>query len=846
MAKIFITHAWADNKEYNQKQLDFIRLLTLELEEKGLVVIYDDAVANKGTLNKFMIENIKDCDIILPICDDYYLKKSEDENSGVNFEINQITEHNLLEKVIPLKVTGKNLPYQFGSIQYESFCEEFEGTSLDISENLNSLFIRLADKLSKEELYPQDVLKEEVRSQLDSMSLMSNILNSNLKLSELYTYPELRLDGKEMRYLSAEQLLKDDDYLDKIFIVGDRQSGKTSFAKKLFLDIYSDGLQPIFLEKKDIDSQNIEKAVHKKYVSTYKTNHRNKAKNIVVIVDDFHTLSTKLQKNVKQIDKYAGVILFVDDIYNITSNDFTIPRFTIQPFKPTLRNELITKLIDSQPNYSCLTQNDKLKKIDESSTLVNISLGLNRGYRNGIIPAFPLYILIILGSSINFGNRFDTPISSYGHCYNLLIQLAFQNCGVSNDRIESYLNFLSYFSMYLFKTKALEVSSREFYSFTEDYQKDYKIFDLDEYIRLLIKTGLLKKNNSSNFSFCYEYLYYFFLGQYLSENFEEYHSDIRNIILNLDTEQNGHISIFLAHHCKDKRLIEMLNTSLENTFSDLSEATLDSKELGNFDKQVNELSNNIDYRIGNYDEKRKSELKHRNRYEEDPYPEIGEPDEIEEKETSRQNQVRSAVQTVEVIGVILKNRYGSIKNKDFNKILKNAVDANLRLLTSFIKVVSDQDFILLLEEFISQEVTSEHLDEAKLRKEIHDMLVSMNFVTIYALIMKTISSIGSEHISRYFSSEMIVDSNLTPSYRLIKIGLELEYEKQFSENAILEDRNNKNMSHVARTILNLMVVNHVSRHHFNYQEKSRIEKKFGFKPNSLLKREQQIKSIENR
>ena len=841
MSKIFITHAWSDDEKYNQKQLDFIRLLEIELKDKGLDVIFDDGVANKGTLNSFMRENIRNSDVILPICDDYYLAKSEDEKSGVSYEINQIMEHDYFKKVIPLKVTSSSLPYSFGTIEYESFCYEFEEMKLSVSENLNSLFVRLANFLEQEELYPQDKLKEEVQTQLDSLSLMSNILNSDLKLSDLYTYPELRLDGNEnINYLSAKDLLKNKYFLGRIFIIGDRQSGKTSFAKKLFLDIYSNGFQPIFLEKKDIDSQNIEKAIRKKYIATYKTNNRNIPDKIVVIVDDFHALSPKFQKAIKQIDKFAGVVLFVDDIYNIASNDFTNLKFTIQPFKPTLRNELITKLIDSQPRYCNLTPNDKLKKIDESSNLVNISLGLDRGYKNGIIPAFPLYILIILGTSIDFSNKFDTPMSSYGHCYNLLIQLAFQNCGVSNDRIESYLNFLSYFSKYLFKNNVLEVSNRDFYLFIEEYQNDYKIFDLKEYIDILMKTGLVKKDSSSNFSFCYEYLYYFFLGKYLSENFDEYFGEIQKIILNLDTEQNGHISIFLAHHCKDKRLIELLNSRLENSFSGFSEAKLDSIELGDFDKQVNELSNNIDYKIENYDEKRKADLDRRDQYEEESYSEM---EEIEEKETSRQNEVRSAIQTVEVIGVILKNRYGSIKNKDFDKILKNTVDANLRLLTSFIKIVSNRDFILILEKFISQELSTEDIDESKLRKEIHDLLVSMNFATIYALIMKTISSIGSEYISRYFS-EMIENCSFNPSYVLIKRGMELQYEKQFSQNAILEDRNNKNMSHVAQTILNLMIVNHVSRHCFNYQEKSRIERKFGFKPNTLLKHEQQLKSVE--
>ena len=86
----------------------------------------------------------------------------------------------------------------------------------------------------------------------------------------------------------------------------------------------------------------------------------------------------------------------------------------------------------------------------------------------------------------------------------------------------------------------------------------------------------------------------------------------------------------------------------------------------------------------------------------------------------------------------------------------------MRLLTSFIKIVSNQEFISLLENFISNEITSENVDSVKLKKEIHGMLVSMNFATIYAIILKTISSIGSEYISRYFS-KLSNNSTANPS-----------------------------------------------------------------------------------
>lgn len=265
-------------------------------------------------------------------------------------------------------------------------------------------------------------------------------------------------------------------------------------SQKDYSYIYNSELQPVFLEKKDINSQNIDKAVRNKYIDIYSTTHKNEKKNIVLIVDDFHMLPPRFQTAIKNTEGYAGVVLFIDDIYDITTKDFSISRYSIMPFKPTLRNELIGKIIDSQANSNILNQNDRLKKIDESSNLVNISLGLGRGYRNGIIPAFPLYILIILGANTDLSSRLDSPMSSYGHCYQLLIGLAFQNCGVNNDRIESYMNFLSYFSMYLFKKGKFQVSTKEFDLFLEEYQNDFTIFDLEQYISQLMSTGIVKKN----------------------------------------------------------------------------------------------------------------------------------------------------------------------------------------------------------------------------------------------------------------------------------------------------------------------------------------------------------------
>ena len=51
MGKIFIAHAWSNDENYNQKQLDFIRKLELELQDNNLEVIYDGNNVDKKGLN---------------------------------------------------------------------------------------------------------------------------------------------------------------------------------------------------------------------------------------------------------------------------------------------------------------------------------------------------------------------------------------------------------------------------------------------------------------------------------------------------------------------------------------------------------------------------------------------------------------------------------------------------------------------------------------------------------------------------------------------------------------------------------------------------------------------------
>lgn len=849
MCIVFIAHGWSDSVQYNTKQLEFIRLLQNELQSKGLTVIFDENCVNKVTLYKFMRENISDSQVILPICDEVYYTKSEQKGTGVYYEINQIIEQNCFEKVVPILISENPIPKDFGTIEYISFKKEFEkGIIDDDSEALDKLFTRIADYLDKVELYPSDHIKPEVLSEINSLGLLSTVINNkDVTLSEIYTYPDLSFEEDQgIKYISTKRYLRDKKYKGKTIFVGDRQSGKSSLAKKLFIDLYEKGLQPVFIEKGDITSNNIDKIISRKYIKTYLKTHKNKKENIIVLIDDYHNLEIKHQNKIRELSDYAGIILFVDDIFDISfSKEFLFKKYIIQPMKPSLRADLIEKLIMSQ-RISFPNENDRLKKIDESLNLINASLGLGKGFRNGIIPAFPLYILTILGAASDVRNKLDSPISSHGHCYQLLISLTFQNCGINNDLIDSYINFLTYLAKFLYDTGNKELTNNYFNLFLANYKKDYSIYKEQEYIEILFKTGLIKKNNFSYISFSYDYIYYFFLGKYFSENFEDSLEDIEKIVSNLESRENGNICIFIAHHSKSPKLIKLLYDNLSSIFKQNIPSKLSKDELAKLDEEINSVLKTIVVKIGNYKEERKKELEQRDELEEIEFEDTEDNStDGELVEAERQKEIRKAIQTVEVIGVILKNRHGSIKKQEFESILLETVNTNLRLLDSFIISISSEDFSENFEELIQQIIKDDKsgIEKNELRKQIRDVFFKMIFGIIYGIIMKTINSIGSEVISNYFST-MVSSSSLSPSYILILRGMELYYQKQFSEKEILRELKDSNISNIAKSIIKLMVIDYASKHNLNFKEKARIESEFGFRTNSILEREQQLKLLD--
>ncbi|BBM60487.1 hypothetical protein JMUB5056_2110 [Leptotrichia hongkongensis] len=134
---------------------------------------------------------------------------------------------------------------------------------------------------------------------------------------------------------------------------------------------------------------------------------------------------------------------------------------------PKLRDELIKKWSNLKDEVS--NENEIMKKNDKRTEFLNTTIG--KIFNNGIMPAYPFFLLSVLGYS-ETNKNLDKEITSQGYCYQFLIQMNFWKNGIRNDAIDIYLNFLSELSYYVFSKNIYEL-----------YQTD-----IDKFWRIMKKT----------------------------------------------------------------------------------------------------------------------------------------------------------------------------------------------------------------------------------------------------------------------------------------------------------------------------------------------------------------------
>ncbi len=670
-----------------------------------------------------------------------------------------------------------------------------------------------------------------------------------LNLNDIFVFPKLKsYDIEEASHKYDSENLKEDILsFNKIIIAGENQAGKTTLCKIIFQIYRNLNYIPIYLEDENKylgkPESKLEKAFSEQYDGANYSDFD--PKRIVPILDNFHTAKHQ-DKYIEQFKDFPKQVLIVDDIFGLNIKNQNLikeyNKFKIREFTPIERNELIKKWIEIKEETQIqINKNHLQQSIDEKTELIENSLGVIFG--KGIMPSYPFFILSLLAAQ-DTQKPLDSEITSQGHCYQALIYLYLRKQGVKNDQIDIYTNFLTELAYFIYKNNGISLDNDRFQKFIADYKVKFNLpISIVDIVQKLSKVNICKFDSFNQFNFCYSYIYYFFVAKYLADHIEPQKETINKIISNLHKDENAYITIFIAHHTKSNYLLDELLLNAEILFEKYLPATLDTDELSFFDKHEDDIVKAILPTFGhNSAEERKKILIEKSKQEEmrKEANEIADND-FDEASNELVRNLRLSIKTVEVMGLIIKNRSGSLDKQRLEYIYEQGMKVHLRIIKSFIELIrvekAEREIIDFLTERINKaieekEEENKELSIDKIEKLVRRIYWNLNFGVLHGFITKAIHSLGSSNLLNI--SQEVTERLNTPSAFIINHGIRMWYGKNLRLDEIHARINDKDFSKTAQNLMKFKIVEHCRLHDIEYKDLQKIEQKLHIPTAKLL------------
>jgi len=715
--------------------------------------------------------------------------------------------------------------------------------------NKNDTFLSNSDYGSEEGLQEIFINKNLVTSLTGKLEINSNFrkylsdVGANLthqsrdviKLDDIYIYPNL--DNYDMSSEERKITVNSRDLIDKIngneiqrlIVLGETSAGKTSFCKKAFEKIFEKGeYYPVLITGEDVKSTDIkilEKLKNTALNEQYLSNAMPSDKKPFFIIDNLN--DSKLEPKFKR--KFLENLINNDISFLITWNEFftlsevfdslvsLVNVHEILPFGIKYRYQLIEKWI-SFKEYE--NEKEKTSFLYEIEKLINSIVGKN------LVPAYPLYILTILQSTELFPTE-NFEQSTFGHYYDILIKSALSKFLTKNSDIEKYYSYLSELAFELHNNKDIDsdkkLTEQKFIKFHEKFVSEYNIHkngfvEMEKNLRNSDVIVLL----NGKYGFRYPYIYYYFLGKYLADNLDksEIKDEIKFLSNSLYNTSSANIYLFLSHHSKAEFVTNIIVENARSLFKDEDILNF-STDIAQINELVSSTSTNISLDTSNTHKENKIEsLESEEKNEQ--VSKINNFEEIEDVANSINyiSEINKAFKTIEILGLILKNRYASLKTAPKLEIAKEIYFLGLRTTSTIFKtLVEGEDFIKNdLLDIIGTERTLSKLEKEEITKRI---IFNLYYVTSYSIFKRISNSIATKDLEPTFNDlkNMYPENN---AIALIDISNKLEYSSTFPFSDVDKVVNQLKNNKFPYFLLRRLSLNYLRMFPMKEQEQQRI------------------------
>ena len=493
-------------------------------------------------------------------------------------------------------------------------------------------------------------VKKEFVDEITKVDFISQ-QKQDIRLSDLFVFPSLYFNADEKVSFAVDNV---NQIIEKKYalIDGDDLSGKTALCFHLLLTLVKEEKPVLFIDLKEVANK---KPSMKVYQEIYSEQFQGdfllwqKQEGITVILDNLSHSPSSMEHVIFAKDNFHNVVVTVSsDIYRAYWHDDSrlanFANIKIDRLSHAKQEKLIRKWTGLS-NQSVSITDGRIDQIEDKINSVIIN--------NRIVPRYPFYVLSILQLNEGFMPN-DLKITAHGHCYYAMILAHLLKSGINKEDsdINSCINFASHLAFHIYNegNNTSPVGEQEFKNFTERYKKEFVI--KDSTIKRLQSQdyGIIKDRKFRN-----PYMYYYFLGKYLSDHSVANRNIIESMADKSYVRTNCLALIFIVHHSQDNDLIDDLVLRTMCSLDSVPPSTLRPEETKVFQSLVNGIPEDITSE-NNVTEERQKEREARDLSDQENL----DADEGDESDHKGMNEVYRILKNNEILGQILRNKYGSL------------------------------------------------------------------------------------------------------------------------------------------------------------------------------------------
>ena len=591
------------------------------------------------------------------------------------------------------------------------------------------------------------ILKPEFRQEMEKTEFLSL---QHVKLQDIFVFPTLLYHPLEPEDDSLKgEIVKDQtELLGKKYVLihGEEMSGKTAFGRHLFLSLVVNKSTPVLhIDLKEVTGKADERIFSRAYYRQFSGDYSvwKQQANITLILDDLSSRSNHIEliKLAKGLFEKIIITLPSDTFYSFFRDETRLADFqevAIRPLTQSQQETLIRKRLSLSDRVEPITDGF----VDQIERHVNSIIISNK-----IVPRYPFFVLSILQTYEGFMPD-NLSITAYGHCYHVLIVASLVKSGISSEdnAINTSFNFAENLAFKIYQSRKLQTgSSLNLKEFVDEYKETFIIpesifhrLQKDDY-------GII----NSDGSFRTPFMYYFFLGRFFSKNAKKHKAVIEEMCEQSYVSSNYLTLLFIIHHTNDDEIIDDILLWTLCALDTVEPAKLDPDETSSLKGFVDMLP--ISILSGNsVEDERKKERQDIN---EDIVE--SENDMEEQIDEDPVNDIYRILKNNEIVGQILRNKYGNLERLKIKEVIEIVADGGLRL----VKLSLGEEVITDTAHYIHQKYPDHDLEEIK------RFVQFFSFVWTMENIEKIVSTVNVPEIREIVQE--VVQQKSVPAYDLI-------------------------------------------------------------------------------